>query len=101
MNALVLASSVLVPVETHIMALNGLAQLIKTISFLKKDLNVDLNILGILPCRVNSNIEHTKEVIQELKKRFNKKVFNSVIRENIELAKSPMYGTPIFLKKYK
>jgi chromosome partitioning protein len=95
LNALAIACGVLVPVETHVMALHGLVQLLKTISLVKKNLNPELVISGILPCRVDLRTKHSKEVIKELKNRFDEKVFDSFIRENIKLAEAPLYRKPI------
>ena len=95
LNALAYASEVLVPVETHVMALHGLVQLIRTINIVKQRLNPSLVISGILPCRVDSRTKHAKEVICQLKDRFVGKILNTVIRENIKLAEAPLYKKPI------
>lgn len=94
-NALVAARAILVPVETHIMALAGLAQLMKTYDLIKERLNADLDITGILACRVNSRTRHAWEIIQALNDRFGKKVYKTLIRENIKLAEAPSYRKPI------
>jgi chromosome partitioning protein len=95
LNALALAEEVLVPVETHVMALHGLASLLKTISIVRQKLNPTLTISGILPCRVNSRTNHSKEVIAQLKARFKDKVLKTFIRENIKLAEAPLHKKPI------
>jgi chromosome partitioning protein len=95
LSALAIACGVLVPVETHVMALHGLVQLLKTINLVKKNLNPELVISGILPCRVNMRTKHSKEVIKQLKDRFDTKVFDSFIRENVKLAEAPLYRKPI------
>lgn len=95
LNALALATEVLVPVEAHVMALHGLMQLLKTINLVKKSLNPKLKISGILPCRVSERTNHAKEVINELKNRFSGTVLKSFIRENIKLAEAPLYKKPI------
>lgn len=97
LNALSLAKEVLVPVETHVMALHGLVQLLKTIQLVQERLNPDLKICGILPCRVDFRTKHSPEVLEQLKKRFNHQVFTSVIRENIRLAEAPLHKKPITL----
>ncbi len=95
LNALTLASEVLIPVEAHVMALHGLVQLLKTISLVKQRLNPQLEITGILPCRVDLRTKHSQEVVAQLKTRFEGKVCNSVIRENIRLAEAPLHLKPI------
>ena len=95
LNALAAAQEVLVPVETHVMALHGLVQLLKTISHVKEQINPNLKIGGILACRVDVRTKHAQEVITQLKQRFADQVFQSTIRENIKLAEAPLYSKPI------
>jgi chromosome partitioning protein len=97
LNALTLANQVLVPVEAHVMALHGLVQLLKTITVVKQRLNPSLEIAGILPCRVDNRNKHSQEVVKELKTRFEGKVTEAVIRENIRLAEAPLHLKPIHL----
>ncbi len=97
LNALTLAKEVLVPVEAHVMALHGLVQLLKTINLVKQRLNPKLEITGILACRVDYRTKHSREVLQQLRTRFEGKVCTSVIRENIRLAEAPLHVKPITL----
>jgi len=95
LNALTVAKEVIVPVEAHVMALHGLVQLMKTINLVKERLNPGLVISGILPCRVDFRTKHSKEVLSQLKKRFEKQIYKSVIRENVKLAEAPLHLKPI------
>ncbi len=95
LNALTLADEVLIPVEAHVMALHGLVQLLKTINLVKQRLNPDLEISGILPCRVDQRTKHSQEVVAQLKVRFEGKICKSMIRENIRLAEAPLHLKPI------
>ena len=95
LNALTTANEVLVPVEAHVMALHGLVQLLKTISLVKQRLNPELEIAGILACRVDCRTKHSQEVLTQLRSRFEGKVYQSVIRENIRLAEAPLHLQPI------
>lgn len=95
LNALTLAQEVLVPVEAHVMALHGLVQLLRTINLVKQRLNPRLEIGGILACRVDYRTKHSSEVLAQLKTRFEGKVYQSVIRENIRLAEAPLHLKPI------
>lgn len=97
LNALTLAKEVLVPVEAHVMALQGLVQLLKTINKVKQKLNPALEITGIVPCRVDHRTKHSAEVVAQLRLRFDKKVCESCIRENIRLAEAPLHMKPITL----
>lgn len=94
-GALVAANEVLVPVEAHVMALNGLAQLLKTVEAVRDRLNEDLGLLGIVPCRVDTRTRHATDVVDELRKRFPKETFKTVIRENVRLAEAPSFGQAI------
>lgn len=95
LNALVAAQKVLVPLETHIMAVQGLAQLLSTIKTVQERLNPDLEIDGILPCRVNRRTRLSQDIIEDLKKRFDGKVYKTIIRESVKLAEAPSFGKPI------
>lgn len=95
LNALTMAQEVLIPVEAHVMALHGLVQLLKTINLVKQRLNPNLEIAGILPCRVDFRTKHSQEVLDQLNTRFEGKVYRSVIRENIRLAEAPLHLKPI------
>jgi chromosome partitioning protein len=96
-NALVAAQEVLVPVEAHVMALSGLAQLIETVQLVQERLNPELRITGILPCRVDARTRHSQEVVEQLRERFGNLVYQSVIRENVRVAEAPSFSTPITL----
>jgi chromosome partitioning protein len=95
LNALSAAKEIIVPVEAHVMALHGLVQLMKTITKVQERLNPNLKISGILPCRVDFRTKHSKEVLDQLNKRFEKQIYKSVIRENIKLAEAPLHFKPI------
>jgi chromosome partitioning protein len=94
-GALVAADQVLVPVEAHVMALNGLAQLLRTVETVRDRLNEGLGLLGMIACRVDARTRHGVEVVEELRKRFPKQTFRTVIRENIRLAEAPSFGQPV------
>jgi len=96
-NALAAAQEVLVTVETHVMALGGLARLLETLDVVKERLNPDVKIAGILACRVDMRTRHAQEVIEQLQKRFGSLVYRTLIRENVRLAECPSFGQPITL----
>lgn len=96
-NALAAAREVLIPVEAHVMALGGLAQLLQTVKVVKERLNPGLEISGILACRVDARTRHAQEVVEQLRDRFGDLVYNVVIRENVRLAEAPSFGQPITL----
>ncbi len=91
-NALVAAQSMVIPLQPHIMSIQGLAQLLQTIEKVKERLNPQLQINGILACMVKLRTTLSKEIIKDLRKRFGDQVFETVIRENIKLAEAPSFS---------
>ncbi len=94
-NALTAVDELLVPVEAHVMALSGLAQLLHTVEIVQERLNSRLKISGILACRVDARTRHAREVVEQLRERSGRLVYHTVIRENIRLAECPSFGQPI------
>lgn len=94
-NALAAAQELLVPVEAHVMALSGLAQLLHTVEVVKERINADLAVSGILACRVDARTRHAREVVEQLRERNGSLVYQTVIRENIRLAECPSFAQPI------
>lgn len=94
-NALTAAGELLIPVETHVMALAGLAHLIRTFEHVKERLNPGLRLAGILACRADFRTRHTQDVIDQLRKRFPKETLTTIVRENVRLAEAPSFGQPI------
>jgi len=95
-NALALAGEVLVPVEAHVLAMEGVPRILKTVQVVKERLNADLAVLGILACRVDARTRHALEVVEQLRQHFAATVFKTVIRESVRLAEAPSYGQTIF-----
>ncbi|MEW6658025.1 MAG: ParA family protein [Thermodesulfobacteriota bacterium] len=95
LNALAAAKELLVPVEAHVMALSGLAQLLHTVEVVQERLNPELAVSGILACRVDGRTRHAREVVDRLRERSGDLVYKTVIRENIRLAECPSFGQPI------
>ena len=95
LNALAAATEVLVPVEAHVMALHGVAQLMETLKVVRERLNSSLDVAGVLACRVDGRTRHGHEVVQQLRDRFGNLVFQTQIRENVRLAEAPSFGEPI------
>jgi chromosome partitioning protein len=92
-NALTTAQELLVPVEGHVMALNELVQLLQTVEAVKERLHAHFEVAGILACRVDAR--HALEVVEQLRERFPKLVYRTVIRENVRLAECPSFGQPL------
>ncbi|MBU3075644.1 ParA family protein [Clostridium estertheticum] len=96
-NALTAANSVLTPIQCEFYALEGVGQLVNTIQLVKKSLNKKLEIEGIILSMYNNRTKLCNEVVAEVKKYFNDKVYKTTIPKNIRLAESPSFGLPIML----
>lgn len=94
-NALCAVDELLIPVESRIMALSGLVQLLQTVDVIKERLNSSLKITGIVACRVDSRTKHSKEIVEELRSKFKDLVFDTIIRENVKLSEAPSFAQPI------
>jgi chromosome partitioning protein len=97
LNALTAADSVLIPVQCEYFALEGLGQLLNTISMVKKQLNESLDIEGVLLTMFDSRLRLSNQIVEEVKKYFGDKVFKSVVTRNVRLSEAPSFGKPIIL----
>lgn len=96
-NALTAASDVIVPMQTEYFAMEGLAQLVSTIKLIKNSLNPGLELMGILPTMYDARANLHKQVMDEIKKHFKEKVFQTIIPRNVKLSECPSFGKPIIL----
>lgn len=94
-NALAAADEALLPVETRVLALRGLVQMLHTLEAVRERLNPSLGLGGIVACRVDRRTRHSLEVVERLRERFGERVYGVVIRENVRLAECPSFGQPI------
>lgn len=94
-NALTACDSVIIPIQCHFYALEGLSQLMNTIKLVKKHLNPDIDVEGVVLTMKDNRSNLVNEVSEEIRKFFGKKVFSTVIPNNIRLAEAPSYGQPI------
>ncbi|MGE4283130.1 MAG: ParA family protein [Clostridia bacterium] len=95
LNALTCADSILVPIQCEYYALEGLSQLTNTIRQVKKFLNPDLDIEGVLLTMFDARTNLSIQVVEEVKKYFPQKVYKTVIPRNIRLSEAPSFGQPI------
>jgi chromosome partitioning protein len=96
-NTLTAANSVIIPVQCEYFSLQGVAELLNTIKLAQNDLNPDLKIEGALLTMFDVRNSLSKQVIEEVRKNFPGKVFNTVIPRNVKLAEAPSHGKPILL----
>ena len=95
LNAFTASDSVLIPVQCEYYALEGLGQLINTINLVKKHLNKSICIEGALLTMYDIRTNLSNQVVKEVKKYFNDKVYKNVIPRNVKLSEAPSYGMPI------
>ena len=96
-NALVAANSVIVPLVAEYFALEGLAQMMNTIRLVKRSLNPQIDILGVVINMYDARVKLAREVKAEVEKLFKDRVFATTIPRNVRLAEAPSFGKPIAL----
>lgn len=100
-NALVAADSVLIPIQTEYYALEGLSDLIDTITRTQENFNSQLEIKGILMTMYDERTNLSKQVEVEIRNFFKSKVYRSIIPRNVRLSEAPSFGQPIQLYAIK
>ena len=95
LNAFTASDSVLIPVQCEYFALEGLGQLLNTVNLVKKHLNKSIMIEGALLTMYDIRTNLSNQVVKEVKKYFNDKVYKTVIPRNVRLSEAPSYGMPI------
>lgn len=94
-NALTAADGVIIPIQCEYYALEGLGQLMNTISLIQKYLNTQLRITGIVLTMFDARTNLSIQVVDEVKKHFPGKVFSTIIPRNVRLSEAPSHGLPI------
>ena len=97
LNALTAADQVIVPVQCEYYALEGLTQLIYTINLVKKSLNPDLSIAGLVFTMFDSRTNLSQDVVDNVKENVQQYIYKTIIPRNIRLAEAPSYGLPIIM----
>ncbi|MGM0602892.1 MAG: ParA family protein [Bacillota bacterium] len=95
LNALTAADSIMVPIQCEYYALEGLGQLMQTIELVRKNLNSDLRIEGVVMTMYDARTNLSQQVIEEVKDYFANLVFDTVIPRNVRLSEAPSFGEPI------
>ena len=95
-NALTACNSILVPIQCEFYALEGVTKLMESIKMMKSTLNPDLEIFGIVLTMYDKRTSLSKQVADEVRNYFEKKVFKTVIPRNVRLSEAPSYGESIF-----
>ncbi|MCW5777123.1 MAG: ParA family protein [Phycisphaeraceae bacterium] len=106
-NALAAAHEVLVPMQAHFLALQGVSKLLETVTAISTSINPRLRVLGVVLCMHDANTTHTQEVVADLDAFFEQhrgtkapwadaRVFRPPVRRNIKLAECPSFGQTVF-----
>jgi chromosome partitioning protein len=94
-NALTAARYVIVPIQCEFLALEGLGQLINTIDLVKRQLNPPLDVLGVLMTMYDARTRLSAHVVEEVRRYFPHRIFQTLVPRSIRLAEAPSYGQAI------
>lgn len=94
-NSLTAADSVIIPIQCEYYALEGLSQLLNTVRLVQKHLNTELQIEGVLLTMLDARTNLGLQVIEEVKKYFQDKVYETIIPRNVRLSEAPSHGQTI------
>ena len=94
-NALNASDKVLVPIQCEFFALEGLSQLINTIKLVKRTLNSDLEVEGVVLTMYDGRTNLSNQVVEEVRAFFKNKVYDTIIPRNVRLSEAPSFGLPI------
>ncbi|UWG97256.1 AAA family ATPase [Dehalobacter sp. DCM] len=97
LNALCAATDVLIPIQCEYYALEGLSLLVNTLEKVKRSINRDLQIIGVLLTMFDARTNLSIQVVDEVKKYFRDKVFRTIIPRNVRLSEAPSHGQPIIV----
>ena len=94
-NALVAVDSVIIPIQCEYYALEGVSQLVNTFNLVKKSINPNLEIQGVLLSMFDGRTNLSIQVVDEVKKHFKGLVYATIVPRNVRLAEAPSFGLPI------
>lgn len=94
-NGMIASDYLILPVQTEFYALEGVAQLLESMAMVKKAMNPDLKLLGVLATMYDKRTSLSVEVLAEVKKYFKDKVFRTTIPRNVRVAEAPSHGVPV------
>jgi chromosome partitioning protein len=96
-NALTSAGSVLIPIQCEFYALEGVTMLMNTIQLVQRNLNPALKLEGVLMTMFDARTNLAEDVVNEVKKYFTAKMYNTIIPRNVKLSEAPSHGEPIIV----
>lgn len=94
-NGMIAAQYLILPVQTEFYALEGVAQLLDSMSLIKKAMNPNLRLLGVVATMYDKRTSLSGEVFEEIKKYFKDKTFQTTIPRNVRVAEAPSHGVPV------
>jgi len=97
LNALTAADTLLVPIQCEFFALEGLSMLMNTVKLVRKSLNPTLDVEGVVLTMFDSRTNLSVQVVEEVKKFFRNKVYDTIIPRSVRLGEAPSFGLPITL----
>ena len=95
LNTLTAADTVLVPIQCEYYALDGLGELMNTVRLIKQSLNPDLEVEGVVVTMFDSRTNLSYQVVEEIKKYFKDKMYNTIIPRNVRISEAPSYGMSV------
>jgi chromosome partitioning protein len=96
-NAVVAAEALLIPIQCEFYALEGLGLLMHTLALLRRELNPDLGIAGIVMTLFDARLALAHQVVDEVRRRFGDQLLTPLIPRNVRLSEAPSHGLPITL----
>lgn len=97
LNALTAADTILVPIQCEYFALEGLSQLMNTVKLVQRHLNPAIDVEGVVLTMFDARTNLSIQVVEEVKKYFKNKVYQTIIPRNVRLSEAPSFGLPIIL----
>jgi chromosome partitioning protein len=97
LNALTAADTILVPIQCEYYALEGLSQLMNTVTLVQRHLNPALDVEGVVLTMFDARTNLSIQVVEDVKKHFRNKVYRTLIPRNVRLSEAPSFGLPIIL----
>lgn len=94
-SGLTAADAVIVPVQCEYLALEGLSQLTRAIKLVRRALNPDLTLRGLLMTMYDARTNLSQQVVEEVRQHFRDRVFEVIIPRNVRLSEAPSFGVPI------
>jgi len=95
LNAMTTAREIFIPLQTEFFALQGMSKLLETVEIVRRRLNPDLQVTGIIACMFDRRTNLANEVLDNIREYFADRLFQTVIRRNVKLAESPSHGAPV------